>query len=93
MPEPKKIYTFRDGPYKSQTRKVQISWSSLGETSMHAFVSQVTELGYTVCFSRTKDGSSLSLTVMAGNEKIKEYIHPGDDILNIVRSIMDYVEA
>jgi hypothetical protein len=39
------------------------------------------------------DGSALSLTVMAGEQKIKEYIHPGDDILNILNSILEYADA
>lgn len=85
--------TFRDGPYQPQNRRQQISWQSVGETSLHSFVHKLTDLGWTVCFSRTLDGSALSLTVMAGDEKIKEYIHPGDDVLNILKSIMEYLEA
>jgi len=85
--------TFRDGPYKPHNVRQQISWQSVGETSIHAFVYKLTELGYTVCFSRTMDGSALSLTVMAGEQKIKEYIHPGDDILNILNSILEYADV
>lgn len=85
--------TFRDGPYQSKSKRQQISWQQLGETSLHSFVYKLSDLGWTVCFSRTSDGSALSLTVMAGNEKIKEYIHPGDDMLNIIQSIMEYLEA
>lgn len=85
--------TFRDGPYKSRGKKQETSWLTVGETSIHAFVGKLTDLGWTVCFSRTSDSSALSLTVMAGQEKIKEYIHAGEDVLNVLNDIMEYLEA
>ncbi len=85
--------TFRDGPYRPQNKRQSISWSVVGETSIHAFIYKLSDLGWTCCFSRTSDGSALSLTVMAGQEKIKEYIHPGDDVLNVLNSILEYLEA
>lgn len=88
-----KAHTWRDGPYEPKRKTVQTSWTSVGETSIHAFVGRVTDLGWTVCFSRTKMGDSLSLTVMAGNEKIKEYFRPGDDIMDTLDGIMKYLEA
>lgn len=93
MPTQRKVLTFRDGPYKSSRQRQQITWGTLGESSLHSFVQKMTDLSYTVCLGRTADGSALSLTVLAGDQKIKEYIHPGDDVLNILQSIMDYCEA
>lgn len=86
-------HTFRDGPYESKSKRQTTSWKAVGETSLHAFIYKLTDLGWTCCFSRTSDGSALSLTVMAGQEKIKEYIHPGDDVVNILANIMDYLDA
>jgi hypothetical protein len=88
-----KKYTFKDGPYKRQSERPRLSWATVGENSLYSFVVKCTDLGYTVCFSRTSDGSSLSLTVMAGNEKIKEYIGSKDDALNVFQSILEYIDA
>lgn len=89
----KKPYTFRDGPYKQQRSIMKASWAMAGETSLSSFIVKCTDLGWTVCLSQTQDGSSLSLTLMAGNEKIKEYIHAKDDLLNVFGSILEYIDA
>jgi len=86
-------HTFRDGPYQPKHKRAQLSWGTVGENTLHSFTTKCTDLGWTVCFSRTSDGSALSLTVMAGQEKIKEYIGSGDDPINVLQSILEYLDA
>src|SRR5919108_3693879 len=62
--------------YASKRRS--ISWSSAPTDSLHQFIATLTDSGHAVMFGRTMDEGALSLVVLAGNDKFKEYItEPG----------------
>ena len=48
---------------------------------MRTFVDNLTQNGCAVMFGRTTDGGALSLLILAGNDKYREYITSPGDIL------------
>lgn len=66
-----------------------ISWSAAGTESLKTLVTAVTDSGNAVMFSRTIDGSALSLTIFSGNTKAKEYVTEPGDILSLFKWAME----
>ena len=58
-----------------------ISWSGGPSDSMRAAIGRITDNGAAVLFSRTLDGGALSIQVLAGDERSKEYITDAGDIV------------
>jgi len=67
------------GRDKWRKARASISWSGGPSESMRDAIGRITDNGSAVLFSRTLDGGALSIQVLAGNERSKEYItEPGD---------------
>jgi len=66
-----------------------ISWATAPQQTLRSFIAMMTDNGNAVMFGRTMDGGALSLLVLSGNEKYREYITaPGE----IVATLADLVE-
>jgi len=61
-------------------KSTSITWASAGTESLKSTIAAITDAGNAILFSRTIDGSALSLTLFSGNEKSKEYITEVGDI-------------
>lgn len=72
----------KDPPNKPNSwRKnhTSISWSAAGTDTLKSVIASITDSGNAVMFSRTIDGTALTLSIFSGNEKAKEFVtEPGD---------------
>lgn len=69
-----------NGAGKWKGNRKSISWSGGPADSMRAAIASITDNGCAVLFSRTQDGGALSIQVLAGSERSKEYITELGDI-------------
>jgi len=60
--------------------KSTLSWQAVGTESLKDAIVRITDSGNAILFSRTTEGSALSLTLFSGNQKSKEYITEVGDI-------------
>jgi hypothetical protein len=79
----------KDGARSRHRTRTTISWSAAGAESLRSFVSALTEAGCAVMFGRTTDGGALSLLVLAGNDKYREYITTPGDIMPTLLDVLD----
>lgn len=70
-----------------RTRKT-IKWADVSRETLAAFVHQVTDDGCAVVLGRTINGSALSVCILAGNQKERDYIANLDDVEPIFDSLM-----
>ena len=72
----------KDPPNKPQSWKANhksLSWGAAGSDSLKAALVAITDSGNAIMFSRTIDGSALTLSIFSGDTKSKEYVtDPGD---------------
>lgn len=72
----------KDPPNKPQSWKSNhksLSWSAAGGDSLKTALVAITDSGNAIMFSRTIDGSALTLSIFSGDTKSKEYVtDPGD---------------
>jgi hypothetical protein len=52
-------------------------------------VAAVTDGGDAIMFSRTRDGGALCLTIMAGEERIKQYAGDGEEIQKLLSLVLE----
>jgi len=74
----------KDPPSTSKKWKgsrATLSWQSAGTESLKELIARITDSGNAVMFSKTIDGSALSLTIFSGNTKSKEYVTEVGDIV------------
>lgn len=77
------------GAGKWRANRASISWSGGPADSMRAAIGAITDNGAAVLFSRTTDGGALSIQVLAGSERSKEYITEVGDILPCLKWLVD----
>lgn len=70
------------GKYRSKRSRVTevMSWKVVPAKHIHALVTATVHNGGAVMFGATRDGSALSVTVLWGNDKAREYIGTYDDV-------------
>lgn len=69
-----------NGKSKWRATRETVSWTGGPADSMREAIGRLTDNGCAVLFSRTSDGGALSVQVLAGNERSKEYITSYADI-------------
>jgi hypothetical protein len=82
----------KDGARNSRRQRRTISWSASGSETLRTFIDVLTTNGCAVMFGRTTDGGALSLLVLAGNDKLREYITIESDILPVFDDILQDLE-
>lgn len=68
---------------------VEIHWSDLEAQDIRLAVDAVTRMGGAILFGRTSDGGALSICILDGHEKIKEYPHTVAEATAILTSIVE----
>lgn len=77
----------RTGP-KVVRQRTQMMWTHVPADELRAFVQDVTMAGCAVVLGRTINGSALSVCILAGNEKGRDYIGSMDDISPVLQGLM-----
>lgn len=78
----------RDGDKRGRHHRRSIQWGVVGAESLRSFVEQMTNAGCAVMFGRTSDGGALSLLVLAGNDKVREYITDPADAMPVLAELL-----
>lgn len=92
--EQKRTNTNSDKPVQLRRRSnlrpvVEIYWSDLESQDLRLAIDAVTRMGGAILFGRTSDGGALSICILDGNEKIKEYPHTVAEAAAILTSIVE----
>lgn len=66
----------------------KVSWGDVANQLLRDTVVAVTDAGAAILLGRTSDGGALSLQVLDGDERIKEYPHSSDDAEAYLRWIL-----
>lgn len=69
--------------------KDPISWSDVDADHIRWFIAQCTDDGSAVIFGRTRDMGSLSICVLAGDTKDKEYFSNPKEALVVLDDMLD----
>lgn len=75
------------GPRIVRTR-TQMMWYQVPAEELRDFVHDCTMSGCAVVLGRTTNGSALSVCILAGNDKQRDYIGSMDDISPILQGLM-----
>jgi len=68
--------------------RTQMMWYHVPADQLREFVHDVTMSGCAVVLGRTTNGSALSVCILAGNDKQRDYIGSMDDISPILEGLM-----
>lgn len=77
--------------WKDNTRgpALEIHWSDVDEHRRALAIDSVTRGGGAIMFGRTSDGGALSLVVLHGTAKIKEYPHTAEEAAELIDWLVD----
>lgn len=70
---------------------LEVHWSDVDATELLHFVDKATRAGAGVILSITRDGGALSLTVIDGNDRYREYPHTSDEVLVAMHEILEEI--
>jgi hypothetical protein len=66
-----------------------VSWSEVDNQLLRDAIVSICDNGAAVIFGKTTDGGALSITVLDGNDKIREWPHSIEDVENTLRWLVD----
>lgn len=66
-----------------------IYWNEADAEKLRLAVDCVTRAGAAIMLGRTSDGGALSVCILDGDTKIKEYPHTADEVADVVQAIID----
>lgn len=81
------------GKYKSKRGRVRevLSWSKVKPARIHALVTACGDNGGACMFGATRDGGALSVTVLWGNDKAREYISSYDEVDPVIDDLIEWL--
>jgi hypothetical protein len=68
---------------------MEIYWSSIDPSDIRGAIDAVTRSGAAIILGRTSDGGALSVCILNGDQKIREYPHTVEDAKSLLRAVMD----
>ena len=72
---------------------LEIHWGDIDATAIRLAIDAVTRAGGAIMVGRTSDGGALSVCILDGDTKIKEYPHTVDEATALLRAIAEeYVD-
>ena len=73
-----------DGTIYGRRKRGAIAWGDLDTDSIGRCVSRLCDAGYGIVLGKTSDGGALSITILDGNERYKDYPTSVTDFENFV---------
>lgn len=74
-------------------RKDAASWEEAEAQDLWRTVCEVTSAGDALMFGRTRDGGALVLTVLSGEERVRNYASNAEEIADLLKRLREAVEA
>lgn len=68
---------------------IEIHWSDIDPQHIRGAVDAITRAGAAVLLGRTSDGGALSICILDGDSKIKEYPHTTEETEQLLAAILD----
>lgn len=81
----------RLGPDKP--RKVVATWEDSDAQDLWRTICEVTAAGDALMFGRTRDEGAVVLTVLSGDERVRQYATGSEEISELLRLVRESVEA
>jgi len=74
-------------------RKDAASWEDADAQELWRTVCEATSAGDALMFGRTRDGGALVLTVLSGDERVRNYATGAEEVSALLARIREAVEA
>jgi len=74
-------------------RKEAASWEDADAQDLWRTISEVTSAGDALMFGRTRDGGALVLTVLSGDERVRNYATGAEEVAALLARVREAVEA
>jgi hypothetical protein len=75
--------------YSSRVKKA-IDWGDISRDGIGEFVQNVTRNGPAIMLGRTSDGGALSITILDGDDKLREWPHTPEEFEEIADWARDF---
>lgn len=72
------------GQIRAGSDVARLGWETCDGAAVMALVCAVTNQGGAIILGRTRDGGALMVTILDGDETLKEYIPSGTDVTEVV---------
>jgi hypothetical protein len=74
-------------------RKVVATWEEADAETLWRAIAAVTDAGDAIMFGRTRDEGAVVLTLLSGDERIRQYATGVEEIAELLRAVRESVEA
>lgn len=73
-----------DGTIYGRRQRSAIAWGDLAPDTVGRLVARLCDAGYGIVLGKTSDGGALSVTILDGNDRYKDYPSSADDFDSFV---------
>jgi len=73
----------------SASHKAVATWEDADSETLWRAVCEVTEAGDALTFSRTRDGGAVTLTVLSGTERVRQYATGAEEIAELLQLVRE----
>lgn len=63
------------------------SWEEADPDALWRAIIAATEAGDAIMLGKTRDGGALVLTILSGNDRVKQYAHDAEEIAELLREV------
>lgn len=74
-------------------RAASATWEDAEADTLWRTVCEVTAAGDALTLSVTRDGGAVVLTVLSGDERVREYAHNADEIAELLQLVRESVQS
>lgn len=71
----------------------EASWEDAEQETVWRVVLEVTTKGDAVMFGRTRDGGAVVLTVLSGDDRVRQYATGAEEIAELLRLVREAAQA
>lgn len=74
-------------------RKDAASWEDADAEELWRTICEVTSAGDALMFGRTRDGGAVTVVVLSGDERVRNYATGAEEIADVLKRLREAVEA
>lgn len=78
---------------RNSARKIVASWEDADQETIWRAIQEVTNNGDALMFSKTRDEGAVVLTVLSGDDRIRQYATGADEIAELLRIVREAAQA
>jgi hypothetical protein len=73
----------------SASHKAVATWEEADPDTVWRTICEVTEAGDALTFSRTRDGGAVTLTVLSGDQRVRQYATGAEEIAELLQLVRE----